>query len=59
MPDKQNDTTTVEDIYKMPFVEHEFIMYKASKIRNRIVMALAITNAFWLVVAAFILLFKK
>jgi hypothetical protein len=59
MPDKQNNTHNVEDLYKMPFVEHEYTMYKASRIRNRIVMALAITNAFWLVVTAFILLFKK
>jgi hypothetical protein len=59
MPDKQNDTHNSEYIYKMPFVEHEYMMYKASRIRRRIVMALAITNAFWLVVTAFILLFKK
>lgn len=57
MPNKPNQTHN-DDIYKIPFVECEYALHMASKIRRRIVMALVITNAVWLVVMAFIMSLK-
>ena len=58
MPDKLNETHKSEFVYKIPFVEHEYLMYRVSKIKSRIVMALMLTNAVWLVIVACILLKK-
>jgi biotin synthase-like enzyme len=56
MPSQKSSATHKNEyIYKIPFVEHEMILYKASKIRRRIVMALIFTNAIWLVITAFIM----
>lgn len=55
MPDRSNKTHKSEFVYKIPFVEHEYLMYRVSKIKSRIVMALMLTNAVWLVILACIL----
>jgi hypothetical protein len=55
---KSNATHKNEYIYKIPFIEHEIMLYKESRIRRRIVMALIFTNAIWLVITAFIMLKK-
>ena len=47
-----------EYIYKIPFIEHEFKMYRVSRIQRRIVMALIITNAVWVSIVAFMSLRK-
>jgi biotin synthase-like enzyme len=52
---KSNATHKNEYIYKIPFIEYERMLYAASKIRRRIVMALIFTNAIWLVITAFIM----
>ena len=52
------DTTALqnnEDLYKVPFVEHEFSMFKAHRTRSRIVKALIITNVVWFAIVAFIM----
>lgn len=59
MPEKPNGTHNSEYIYEIPFAEHEYAMYRASKIRGRIVAALIITNAVWLIVMAFIMSLRK
>ena len=56
---KTNRTHNGEQLYKIPFVEHEYSLYRESKIRNRIVKALIITNAAWLFAVAFITSAKK
>jgi hypothetical protein len=43
-----------ETIYKIPFIEHEYIRYKESRKRNRIMAALILTNAIWLGLTALI-----
>jgi hypothetical protein len=48
-----------EYIYKIPFIEHEMQMFRASRILRRIVMALIITNAAWITILAFIMSLKK
>ena len=58
MPEKPNQTHNSDNIYKIPFVEYEYALHKASKIRRRIVTALALTNAVWLIVMAFIMSLK-
>jgi hypothetical protein len=60
MPSKE--TTALqnnEDIYKVPFIEHELSMYREHRIRRRIVMALIITNAVWIAIVAFIMSLKQ
>lgn len=59
MPSKQITMHNKEDIYKVPFIEHELKMYRADRIRRRIVMALIITNALWGLLAASIMSLKK
>jgi hypothetical protein len=54
-----NHTHNSEDIYKIPFVEHEYAMYRESKIRSRIVKALIVTNTIWLLFVAFIMSSKR
>jgi hypothetical protein len=58
MPEKPNATHNSEYIYKIPFAEYEYALYRASKIRRRIVAALILSNAVWLVVMAFIMSLK-
>lgn len=55
MLDKSRETHKSEFVYKIPFVEHEYLMYRVSRIKSRIVMALMLTNAVWLVILACIL----
>jgi hypothetical protein len=44
-PDERHNS---EYIYKVPYIEHEYKMFKASRILRRIVTALIVTNACWL-----------
>lgn len=58
MPGKPNATHNSEYIYKIPFAGYEYALYKASKIRRRIVAALIISNAVWLIAMAIIMSLK-
>jgi hypothetical protein len=49
MPNKTSDSHRNETMHMMPFVEHEYEMYRASRQKNRIVCALCVTNFAWLV----------
>lgn len=40
-----------ENIYKIPFVEAEYMKWKESRTKNRIKAALILTNALWLALA--------
>ena len=55
---KQGARHNNEYRYKRPFVEHSLKMHRASRIRHRIVMALILTNALWILVVAFIMSVK-
>lgn len=48
MPNKTDRTKNIhenESMHMIPYIEHEYEMYKVSKRKNRIVRALAVTNA--------------
>jgi hypothetical protein len=49
MPNKTTNTHENEAMHMVPFVELEYERYRASKQKNRIVCALAVTNIAWLV----------
>lgn len=57
MPFKKNKPQKNETMHMIPFIEHEFKMFKASKRKNRIAVALAVTNIAWfiLLTAIFVL----
>jgi hypothetical protein len=56
---KPNNRHNNEYIYKIPFIEHEYAIYKESMIRRRIVKALIVTNTIWLLFVAFIMSSKR
>ena len=56
---KPNNGHNREYIYKIPFIEHEYLMHKESMIRRRIVKALIVTNTVWLLCVAFIMSSKR
>jgi hypothetical protein len=56
---KPSNRHNSEYIYKIPFIEHEYLMHKESMIRGRIVKALLVTNAVWLCVVALIMSSKR
>jgi hypothetical protein len=43
-----------ETIYKIPFIEAEYMRWKESRTKNRMKAALIITNAAWLCLTALI-----
>lgn len=47
MPNKTNNIHENEAMHMIPFIEHEYEMWRASKQKNRIVYALAVTNIAW------------
>jgi hypothetical protein len=56
---KPSNNHNSEYIYKIPFVDHEYLMHKESMIRGRIVKALIVTNVAWLLAVAFITSSKR
>ncbi len=46
---KTNINHEDETMYKIPFVEYEYMRYRASRKMNRITCALAVTNLAWFV----------
>lgn len=46
---KTNINHEDETMYKIPFVEYEYMRYRASRKMNRIACALAVTNLAWFV----------
>ena len=50
MPNKtsNNNIHESEAMHMIPFIAHEYKMWRASKQKNRIVCALAVTNIAWL-----------
>lgn len=49
MSNKPNET-----IYKIPFIEAEYMKWKESRTKNRIKAALILTNAIWICLTALI-----
>jgi hypothetical protein len=49
MSNKPNET-----IYKIPFIEAEYMRWKESRMKNRMKAALILTNAIWLCLTALI-----
>ena len=49
MPNKANKNHEDEAMYKIPFIEYEYMRYRASRKMNRITCALAVTNIAWFV----------
>lgn len=47
MPNKTNYTHENEAMHMIPYIEYEYARYRASKQKNRIVFALAVTNIAW------------
>jgi hypothetical protein len=47
MPNKTNNIHENEAMHMIPFVELEYERYRASRQKNRIVCALAVTNIAW------------
>ena len=47
MPNNTTNTHENEAMHMVPFVELEYERYRASKQKNRIVGALAVTNIAW------------
>ena len=57
MPNTTSKTHENEAMQMIPFIEHEYKIYKVSAQKNRIVCALAVTNIAWFVgVLAYIIL---
>jgi hypothetical protein len=44
-----------EEMYRIPFIEHEYRMFKVSRKNARLVKALVLTNIAWFVVVTYIL----
>lgn len=49
MPNNNTNNHEDETMYKIPFVEYEYMRYRASRKMNRITCALAVTNLAWFV----------
>lgn len=43
--DKTKKSHETELMHMIPYIEHEYELYKVSKLKNRIVRALAVTTA--------------
>ena len=56
MTDKNHDEN--ETMHMIPFIEHEYRMYKVSKRKNRIACALAVTNIAWFVLGLAFFIFR-
>lgn len=55
MPSKNTNTHECEAMHTIPFIEHEYKLWKVLKQKNRIVLALCVTNIAWLILLAFII----
>ena len=44
-----------DELYQIPFIEHEYKVFRASRRNARLVMALVLTNIAWFVVVTYIL----
>lgn len=49
MPNNNTNNHEDEEMYKIPFIEYEYMKYRASRKVNRIACALAVTNLAWFV----------
>ena len=49
MPNSKTNNHEDETMYKIPFVEYEYMRYQESRKMNRITCALAVTNLAWFV----------
>lgn len=57
MPNEVTSSTHDSEVmHQIPFIEHEYILWKASRQKNRIVRFLAVTNIALLVTLAYILI---
>ncbi len=56
MTDKNHDEN--ETMHMIPFIEHEYRIYKVSKLKNRIACALAVTNIAWFVLGLAFFIFR-
>jgi hypothetical protein len=58
MPNNTNNIHENEAMHMIPYVEFEYERYRASKQKNRIVYALAVTNIAWFVLFLAFMIFK-
>ena len=54
MPKKTTNPHDCESMHMIPFVEHEYKTWKVSRLKNRLVCALCVTNIAWLIFLAYI-----
>ena len=54
MPSKTTKSHDGETMHMIPFIEHEYKVWKVSRLKNRIVLALCVTNIAWLILLAYI-----
>ena len=59
MPNNEINNHEDETLYKIPFVEHEYAKYRASRRLNRITCALAVTNLAWFICVLVYILRKR
>ena len=55
MPSKNTNYHNSEYLSMIPFAEHEHKVWKVSRLKNRIVCALCVTNIAWLILLAYII----
>ena len=58
MSSKTTNTHDGESLAMMPFIECEHKIWKMSRLKNRIVLALCVTNTAWLILFLTYIIFK-
>lgn len=58
MSKKTTNTHDGETMRTIPFIECEYKLWKASRLKNRIVLALSVTNAAWLILFLTFFIFR-
>ena len=58
MSSKTTKTHDGESLAMIPFIESEYKLWKASRLKNRIVLALCVTNTAWLILFLAYIIFK-
>lgn len=58
MSKKITNTHDGETMHTIPFIEHEYKVWKVSRLKNRIVLALCVTNTAWLILFLTFFIFR-
>ena len=53
------DMNQSDKVYKIPFIESEYVRYKVEKRKNQILCALAATNILWLMLFVLAIVFLR